>query len=180
MALSIPFVLQPLGFGALLLGFALLWAIIIALFYSRWIAFLLFLVYIGGLLVIFAYVASLIPNIVFKPRFKPVLTFFFIFPLIYWLVTVKTYSSLNLREASKEGKVYTLDFISWSTGLIFIFLALILFINLIGIVKFCRWPDKTLRPFKYALICKANSKDSFIIKNFGEWNFRLTSSIKLI
>lgn len=53
---------NPLTIGIIILLTALILAITFAYSISSWIAFLIFLIYIGGILVIFSYFVSIIPN----------------------------------------------------------------------------------------------------------------------
>lgn len=56
---------QPLSLGVLLLLMRFMVRVYVSLFFSSWFSFSLFLVYIGGILVLFGYVLVLIPNFVF-------------------------------------------------------------------------------------------------------------------
>lgn len=61
-ALALPLSSNPLTLGILILLTALLLSSIFASSISSWLAFLIFLIYIGGILVIFSYFVSVIPN----------------------------------------------------------------------------------------------------------------------
>lgn len=61
----IPVLSQPLALGVVVLLFRLFSCVIVGLCVSSWYGYVLFLVYVGGLLVIFAYVAALVPNRIF-------------------------------------------------------------------------------------------------------------------
>lgn len=54
--------INPLTMGIIILIIALLLANLFAMSLSSWLSFLVFLIYIGGMLVIFSYFVALIPN----------------------------------------------------------------------------------------------------------------------
>lgn len=61
-ASSIFLAINPLSLGIIILALALTLAVSFSLFISSWLAFLIFLIYIRGMLVIFAYFVALVPN----------------------------------------------------------------------------------------------------------------------
>jgi len=61
-SINIFIIINPLSIGVSILFIALTVAILFSYSISSWIAFLIFLIYIGGILVIFSYFVSLTPN----------------------------------------------------------------------------------------------------------------------
>lgn len=62
LAINIFIIISPLSIGITILFIALSVAIIFSCAISSWIAFLIFLIYVSGILVIFSYFVSLTPN----------------------------------------------------------------------------------------------------------------------
>merc|ERR1711976_644423 len=60
-----PLINQPLRLGLAIMVSTILICLLTGMFLSSWYGFILFLIYVGGLLVIFAYVATLSPNTLF-------------------------------------------------------------------------------------------------------------------
>ena len=146
-----PVTSQPLTFGLTLLITTLISARICALISSSWYAYILFLIFIGGLLVIFAYVAALAPNAFFKPILhKPILL---LLPTIYlissWLFLpyalpiISSISSLPLHLTNSASVIF---FPSFLPALIFI--TFILLVTLIAVAKICAFNIAPLRPHK--------------------------------
>jgi len=104
-----------------------------------WYGFSLFLIYVGGLLVIFGYVISIIPNF-YLYKFKFLSLFFFGF-IFCFLLSFKVF----LIDVSKEmgGFLY-----SGQGFLVFIGLGFVLFLRLVCVVKICYFSKGSLRPFE--------------------------------
>merc|ERR1711893_494660 len=64
--LLLPLIAQPLRLGLVIILLTLMICCLRALLISSWYGYILFLIYVGGLLVIFAYVAALSPNVLFR------------------------------------------------------------------------------------------------------------------
>ncbi len=140
--LSIILTLSPLSIGAWVLILALLTATCTAISITSWFGFIIFLIYIGGILVIFAYFRAIQPNQQFKitlPLLSLLLSSIIIpayldpstinnFPLKNWWITA-IYAPINIPSL--------------------IFLALTLFLALISIVKISFINRAPLRPFSY-------------------------------
>nr|WNO18572.1 NADH dehydrogenase subunit 6 [Neolepetopsis sp.] len=161
--------LQPLSLGLNIMTMILFLSILIAIHSSSWYAYTLFLVYVGGLLVMFAYVASMMPNTMFS---KPKSLIPFLIPSILLSLTV----SFSLSPSSSSTQLSGQTLASyWSSAMtptylisshsyfIMFFLALMLFIVLLAVVKICLNQQGPLRPFsmksnKFALY-KTNTKN---------------------
>nr|YP_009509808.1 NADH dehydrogenase subunit 6 [Cominella adspersa]AXF46424.1 NADH dehydrogenase subunit 6 [Cominella adspersa] len=150
--LMLPLMSQPLSLGLVIMVSTLLMCFISAITLSSWYGYILFLIYVGGLLVMFAYVAALSPNVLFG-KGTPVLFFsFLIFPLIlifyaYPLIDLPSIGYLYTFTELKFLKMYGIEMVSPHMISILIGLAVILLVNLIVVVKICYYQHASLRPF---------------------------------
>nr|QTT61114.1 NADH dehydrogenase subunit 6 [Anentome sp. YY-2021] len=151
--LMLPLMMQPLSLGLILMISTLLMCFISSVFVSSWYGYILFLIYVGGLLVMFAYVASLSPNILFGKAMNSIYIFFmmtFMFMMIinnYQLIDMSLISYLSKFNEMKFMKMYGIEMVSPKMISILISLAVILLINLIVVVKICYYHHASLRPF---------------------------------
>nr|YP_010985477.1 NADH dehydrogenase subunit 6 [Unedogemmula leucotropis]WOK81721.1 NADH dehydrogenase subunit 6 [Unedogemmula leucotropis] len=151
--LMLPLMSQPLSLGLTIMLSTLLMCIISAMTLSSWYGYILFLIYVGGLLVMFSYVAALSPNILFGSGFPAL---FFLMSTIFLSMTMYFYplidlcsiSLLNMYNKFKFLKMYGIEMVSPQMISILIGLAIILLINLIVVVKICYYQRASLRPFK--------------------------------
>lgn len=132
---------SPVGLGALILCIASILSVILRIISTGWFGLIIFIIYVGGILVIFAYFAALQPNQhIITWRLTLIPTFLVIInintpkrsPLIWSTIvphTTKIYSQFNLALP--------------------ICIALILFLTLIIVVKVSYTEQGPLRPFKY-------------------------------
>lgn len=75
---------QPISIGLVIIRLCLGGCILRGLLVTPWYGYILFLIYLGGLLVVFAYVSALIPNILFNiNNLFLVSALFFSFGLIF-------------------------------------------------------------------------------------------------
>nr|AXA45307.1 NADH dehydrogenase subunit 6 [Anguloclavus sp. 1 MNHN IM 2013-19732] len=151
--LMFPLMSQPLSLGLAIMFSTLLMCLVSALTLSSWYGYILFLIYVGGLLVMFAYVAALSPNVLFgtsTPLALLVTTCAIIFIILYFyplidMVSLSTHAAYN---EPKFLKLYGIEMASPQMISILIGLAIILLINLIVVVKICYYQRASLRPFK--------------------------------
>lgn len=141
----LPLIFTPLRLGLWIILLAII--ISISLFYiaSSWFRFILFLVYIGGLLVIFAYFIAINPNKKIKiwdPLFIPIIATLILL-LLYknyiWLVPALRFSKLYNHTAPSlllESSIPLLIIISLSLLLI-----------LLVVVKITNRREGPFRPF---------------------------------
>lgn len=151
--LILPLISQPLRLGLIIIISTLLICFTRAVTLSSWYGYILFLIYVGGLLVIFAYVAALAPNVLFG-RINPILIFIFLIvplilifyfhPLIDLSPIRYTYNFAELKSL----KIYGIEIVSPQIISILIGLVIILLINLIVVVKICYYQHASLRPFE--------------------------------
>nr|ALO81709.1 NADH dehydrogenase subunit 6 [Phyllochaetopterus sp. AW-2015] len=141
---------QPLFFGLIMLIIAPLLAVLIALHYSSWYAYTFFIIFVGGLLVMFAYVSALVPNSLFhttplKNGLKLLLLWV---PLLYYLLLLPSSSShhsLHLLQYTifKSGN----DLYTPSNYPLLMLLIIILLLILTLVVKISSQTTGPLRPF---------------------------------
>lgn len=143
---------QPLSLGIIIMISSLFLCVLTALTLSSWYAYILFLIYVGGLLVIFAYVAALSPNILFTGGGP--LIFFVTLALIriltLYFLPLLDFRSLELLSRGptfKTLKAYGAQLLSRESAFTLIRLGLILLINLVVVVKVCFYQHSSLRPF---------------------------------
>ena len=149
---AMPMMIQPLSLGLCIIGISLFWCVLLGLAYSSWFSYVLFLIYVGGLLVIFVYVAALAPNTLFSSLKSLVgITTTSVFLLVIILLfTPKDlsflYDNLSLDYYSERMKTGII-MVSSSNISMLIGLGLILLINLLAVVKVCYYQQGPLRPY---------------------------------
>nr|YP_001425568.1 NADH dehydrogenase subunit 6 [Dosidicus gigas]ABS76304.1 NADH dehydrogenase subunit 6 [Dosidicus gigas] len=148
-------VIQPLSLGFMLMVITLCVSGLMGMITFSWYGYLLFLVYIGGLLVMFMYVISLIPNLIFLSS-KVFMYFFMIlfgFLMMNFFVT-KELVSVDMKDIS----LFDYSSMSLSGGsaimmydnfLCYLLLGVILLFVLISVVKICYYCEGPLRVFKF-------------------------------
>lgn len=148
-----PLITQPLRLGLRIILSTLFICIITAILISSWYAYILFLIYVGGLLVIFAYVATLSPNTLFINTNAIFFYAVLITPFIYIFYIYNFTDSATLQEINSwiefiKSKKYGTELIAASHISILISLRLILLLNLIVVVNICYYKQGSLRPYK--------------------------------
>lgn len=133
--------INPITIGVLILLIALTLAIIYGLTLSSWIAFLLFLIYVRGILVIFAYFVALSPNQqINKFIIIPSITFILIVTIA--IIWTNIYPNITPTFQYLINTFYTNINIP-----ILIMLATILFLAIVVVVKIVTNNKGPLRPF---------------------------------
>nr|AXF46501.1 NADH dehydrogenase subunit 6 [Penion ormesi]AXF46514.1 NADH dehydrogenase subunit 6 [Penion ormesi] len=150
--LMLPLMSQPLSLGLVIMTSTLLMCFISSITLSSWYGYILFLIYVGGLLVMFAYVAALSPNVLFGKGTPMLFFFILVFPLAaifysYPLIDLSSIGYLYIFKELKSLKMYGIEMVSPQMISILIGLAIILLINLIVVVKICYYRHASLRPF---------------------------------
>nr|YP_010282217.1 NADH dehydrogenase subunit 6 [Drupella rugosa]UHM24781.1 NADH dehydrogenase subunit 6 [Drupella rugosa] len=148
----LPLMSQPLSLGMMIMLSTLMMCITSAITVSSWYAYILFLIYVGGLLVMFAYVAALSPNILFGSGsplifFMVMLLFFLVFFYSNMFIDLSSLTFHNELSKFKFLKMYGSEIVSPQMMSILIGLAVILLINLVVVVKICYYTHASLRPF---------------------------------
>nr|WAP91511.1 NADH dehydrogenase subunit 6 [Grimpoteuthis sp.] len=148
-------IIQPLSLGFMLMVISIMSSILVSFISYSWYGYMLFLVYIGGMLVMFMYVISLIPNFIFL-SFKMTLFFFFFF---FCMLMIFLFTLYNYMDLSGMDFMYmNMNLMSMgNSGLImmkynffcYVLLGVLLLFVLISVVKICYYCDGPLRVFKY-------------------------------
>nr|YP_009773372.1 NADH dehydrogenase subunit 6 [Nierstraszella lineata]QIZ12583.1 NADH dehydrogenase subunit 6 [Nierstraszella lineata] len=148
----LPFLTQPISLGVNILIGVLSLSLCVVLFAGSWFAFILILVYLGGLLVVFAYMITLVPNVVFKTFRIAVLQMIFMVVYMCCILMLDMKSMLKghmvenfpwVSNQNDTGLVITFSF----NSVILISTAMVLLLALICVVKICFLKKGPLRPF---------------------------------
>nr|YP_009564008.1 NADH dehydrogenase subunit 6 [Gebiacantha plantae]QAX91358.1 NADH dehydrogenase subunit 6 [Gebiacantha plantae] len=112
---------------------------------SFWFSYILFLIFLGGMLVLFIYVTSLASNEPFSLSLMPLLTLFFLIPLITGMLTltdpmatlVNQSHSINnyLFHSLNMTSTLTSSIYNQSTMMFTIFIVIYLLLTLFAVVK---------------------------------------------
>lgn len=134
----------PIMLGVNILAIALLLSATLASSLRSWYAFLVFLIYVGGILVIFAYFLALTPN----QQIPTKRNIIFILITIVTLTTVilVTDIKLSIPKEIVQGNSYL--YLINNTPILII-LALILILTIVIVVKLTTRSKGPLRPFNY-------------------------------
>ena len=148
-ALSFPIALTPSNAAIWILFIAFMLTVNFAINYRSWISLIIFLIYIGGILVIFSYFSALSPNSIIPN---------------YTLIFSSLYSFIIISTTFLFSKIHIINF-SWNaapshsilissiyfprTSLILLITALILFFTIVRVVKISKRNMGPLRPFAY-------------------------------
>nr|QGZ09976.1 NADH dehydrogenase subunit 6 [Eisenia nordenskioldi pallida] len=133
----------PIILGVNILLMSLLLSMVFASFISSWFAFLVFLIYVGGMLVMFAYFLALTPNQQMSYS-----------SILYSMVVMSTFSTLSycinikVPTMSEFSQGNTLLYLK-STAPFLIMLAMVLLFTMIIVVKFTSLSKRRLRPFMF-------------------------------
>nr|YP_010890216.1 NADH dehydrogenase subunit 6 [Conus virgo]WJJ70313.1 NADH dehydrogenase subunit 6 [Conus virgo] len=150
--LILPMMSQPLSLGLVVMVSTLFMCLVSGMTISAWYGYILFLIYVGGLLVMFAYVAALSPNVLFG-KLTPLLSLIMFFPFLFmffYFYFFKDSSYLSFEFSSSKLmhlKMYGVELISPYMISILIGLGVVLLINLIVVAKICYYQQASLRPF---------------------------------
>jgi len=148
LSLSLILASSPLAMGFWVLLIALACSFFSATIFNSWFALIIFLVYIGGILVIFAYFTALTPN-------QPLgLSIIITISRLAFFTFLALISSSNRIIPSIISSNYvsninpiTIMFNPYNSALLFL-LASILFFILVAVVKITNITNGPLRPFK--------------------------------
>lgn len=136
----------PLILGVWVLTIALSISILLGLITYSWLGFLIFLIYVGGILVIFAYFTAIQPNQYFNViHITPLLiTTFTLF--IYLILSSHNTLISSLNSPTSVSILSLYHFINIP---ILALLGVILFLALVAVVKVSKSSLGPLRPFNY-------------------------------
>nr|WMC20934.1 NADH dehydrogenase subunit 6 [Helicocranchia sp. n SB-2022] len=148
-------VIQPLSLGFMLSLLTLFISGLMGMIIFSWYGYLLFLVYIGGLLVMFMYVISLIPNLIFISSKVFMYTFVIFFGfLVMNLFVSKEFISIDMKGFSlfdySVMSMYGGSMIMmYDNFMCYLLLGVVLLFLLISVVKICYYCEGPLRVFKF-------------------------------
>lgn len=144
LSLSLVLASSPLFLGLWVLLLALRVSLLLGLTTASWLGLFIFLIYVGGLLVIFAYFVALAPNQIIEAKIMLILrvaTYFRLTFILYpnFIILASDFSYLTQTPI--------IALFSFSNIRIFLFLALVLFFALVAVVKIRTIVSGPLRPF---------------------------------
>ena len=139
--------LTPLSLGIWILLFALLIALVVRAFISSWWGIVIFLIYIGGLLVIFAYFRAVTPNQ--QLELLPLFIFSLSLTILFWFnhdlfFSPDPFLSFRPNLILPETPIKILELPNLT---LYLGLASILFLALVIVVKISSLTSGPLRPF---------------------------------
>nr|BDQ44218.1 NADH dehydrogenase subunit 6 [Polypheretima elongata] len=132
----------PIMLGINILIMALLLSATLATSMSSWYAFLVFLIYIGGMLVMFAYFLALTPNQQMPTTSNMIYMLVTLITLTTVAILTKTKVSIPMEMAQNNMYLYASN-----TAPMLIILALILLLTMMIVVKLTNRSKGPLRPF---------------------------------
>lgn len=134
----------PIILGINILAISLLLAASLATRISPWYAFLVFLIYVGGMLIIFAYFLALTPNqqIPTTRNIIYILVTLVALTIVAIITKTKTYIPIEIQQDNTY--LYSIN-----TSPILIVLTLILLLTILIVVKLTNRSKGPLRPFNY-------------------------------
>lgn len=146
LALSIYLISTPILLGLWILLLALSISLTISIFLRRWLSLFIFIIYIGGILVIFAYFIALSPNqfISINILIPFILTVSFSAIYLTFITSFSFPSNSFITTSSQPVIPYLLQIFNLP---MLILLALILFFALVAVVKISSLTLGPLRPF---------------------------------
>nr|UWT52306.1 NADH dehydrogenase subunit 6 [Neomphalidae sp. Hatoma] len=146
----LPIMMHPLSLGLCILLCSLVSCFLVGLLSHSWFGFILFLIFVGGLLVMFAYVSALSPNVYFSS--KNLIFFFF----ILWGFVMLSFAGLFFSETLATSDLMETSFSFYNSSMgeklmspscisVMIGLGAILLLNLLAVVKICYYQQGPLR-----------------------------------
>nr|YP_009353861.1 NADH dehydrogenase subunit 6 [Myadora brevis]AQZ26166.1 NADH dehydrogenase subunit 6 [Myadora brevis] len=142
---------HPLSMGAMILLLSGLSSILIGMEVSSWFGYVIFLIYVGALLVMFAYVAALAPNPEFKLSFLffvfmvGIIVFCYLISLVYWPFSES--QVLNLVGFIYGNSNVQSSMASSDGSFVLVGLGVLLLLVLVVVCKICRFYKGPLRLF---------------------------------
>nr|URX53717.1 NADH dehydrogenase subunit 6 [Kalotermitidae sp. 2 AB-2022a] len=144
---------HPLAMGMMLLTQTMMMCLISGMMYqSFWFQYILFMVFVGGMLVLFIYVASLASNEMFSLSTKTIMITTMMIP---GMMIIKSQTTTNTSETlqhntmtSNEIILTTSKLYNLPNGTLTILMALYLFMTLIVVVKITNVSKGPLKQLK--------------------------------
>lgn len=142
LAINIFLIINPLSIGITILFIALIVAVLFSYSISSWIAFLIFLIYVRGILVIFSYFVSLTPN-----QTTNIISIILILLTSYTILySTSFFIHINSHYSSNYLTQINRFYLKLNTPILII-LAIVLLITIIIVVKLTINTKGPLRPF---------------------------------
>lgn len=141
---SLFFVRNPLILGMWVILLALLVALFISIIINAWFGILIFLIYVGGLIVIFSYFTALVPNQQINLRQIIKIVLISLVQFIILIGPIYFYQPFSLTPSSPLSTLYANEHLPF-----LFYFALLLFFTLIAVVKVSSQDSGPLRPFKF-------------------------------
>nr|AWN56089.1 NADH dehydrogenase subunit 6 [Anthicidae sp. DPP-2018] len=145
LSLTFLFMTHPLSMGLILLLQTLIISLITGkMFLNFWFSYIIFLILVGGMLILFIYMTSIASNEKFNLNYK--MMFMIIIPLI--MLNSLFMINLNFKETSLMNQNYQIHlskYISFPSNLIMIMMIIYLLLTLIATVKIVKNNKNPLR-----------------------------------
>nr|WGW18090.1 NADH dehydrogenase subunit 6 [Puncturella cf. parvinobilis] len=141
----------PLSLGLSVGLLSGLYCLVIGVAFSSWYGYILFLIYVGGLLVMFIYVGAISPNVTFslnKFLLSLLVLFYFVLVSFVFFKNISNASSASMSCLSDEGLLMMFSgggFVVAKSVSLLIVLGILLLFNLVSVVKICYHSKGPLR-----------------------------------
>nr|YP_010238869.1 NADH dehydrogenase subunit 6 [Anoplophora horsfieldi]QTE20918.1 NADH dehydrogenase subunit 6 [Anoplophora horsfieldi]QTV20884.1 NADH dehydrogenase subunit 6 [Anoplophora horsfieldi] len=143
MSITFLFLNHPLSFGMIILIQTILIALMTGLMnYNFWFSYIIFLIMIGGMLILFIYMTSIASNEKFKFSYKLFITISMMLIILLTLFILDSYlfnfnlmNDLTNQNMIQNFKLSMNKFLMWPINTIFFLIIIYLLITLIMIVK---------------------------------------------
>nr|WNL54456.1 NADH dehydrogenase subunit 6 [Amitermes sp. B MLW-2023a] len=136
---------HPMAMGLMLLIQTTMVCLISGTMYSSfWFSYILFMIMIGGMLVLFMYMTSLASNEMFSPSNKMLMTSSVLLPiLMYMMPTVTNNKEMNMHNTMMENEILTTTTVMYNQMMgtmttllvLYMLLTLIVVVNIINVSK---------------------------------------------
>nr|AQP29944.1 NADH dehydrogenase subunit 6 [Diversitermes sp. A TB-2017] len=136
---------HPMAMGLMLLMQTIMVCLISGTMYSSfWFSYILFMIMIGGMLVLFMYMTSLASNEMFSPSNKMLMTSLVTLPiLVYMMPTVTNNKEMNTHSTMMENEITMTTTVMYNQTMgmmttmlvIYMLLTLIVVVNIINVSK---------------------------------------------
>nr|QZL13465.1 NADH dehydrogenase subunit 6 [Pherusa bengalensis] len=137
---------SPLALGLWILLMALTITLFMSILTSSWLSMMIFLIYIGGMLIMFIYFSALIPN-QHMPIMSMSASLFLNMLILSPLFSMMNFTDL-MNNNNSQFAVITMPYSPLSIPILML-IVLILFLALVSVVKITSHSKAPMRPFIY-------------------------------